>query len=139
MKTYKKRMLPLLLALTLSLSLLPTTALAAADPYDVYQGDGFYITATPFKISSPKYTAGTSARYKAGDKTFHNGALIVWSDEDYDGNYVNRQFVDELNLVDKNGNILLPEGSMMANSTIYNYSRYQNYDPSDGVFSIGTE
>ena len=134
MRTFKKRLIPMLLALALSLSLLPVTARAAADPYDVYQGDGFYITATPFQISSPKYTVGASTRYKAGDKTFHNGVLLVWSDEDYDGNYVNRQFVDELNLVDKNGNVLLPEGSMMANSTVYNYSRYQHYDPSDGVF-----
>ena len=47
----RKKWLSMALALILCMSLLPTGALAYEGEikpvYDVYQGDGFYITATP--------------------------------------------------------------------------------------------
>ena len=53
-----------LFSLALCLVLLPAPSLAAdgkvEQVYDVYQGDGFYITAKPYTLKSTKYTMGNS-------------------------------------------------------------------------------
>ena len=136
MKTRKKRLLSLLLALALSLSLLPVTARAAAEPCDVYQGDGFYITATPYKLNSTKYRLPASnGSTFAGDSQFYEGLIMVYTDLDADENYVNRQYVYELNWADRDGNIVLPEGSLKANSRVYDLSRFHHFDVSEGILA----
>ena len=135
MKTFKKRLIPMLLALTLSLSLLPVTARAAEAPCDVYQGDGFYITATPSKLNSTKYRLPASnGSTLAGDLQFYDGLIMVYSDLDSDENYVNHQYVYELNWADRNGNIVLPEGSLKANAQVYNHSKY-HFSVSEGILA----
>lgn len=101
----KKRIISLALVLILAFSLLPTGALAASSKiYDVYQGDGFYITVKPFALKSNKYTFNDVL-----DGLFHDGMLAVCT-ADVDENYVNRVFVNEFNYADKDGNILFPAG-----------------------------
>lgn len=90
----KRKALSAILILALCLSLLPVAALAddkVEQVYDVYQGDGFYITAKPYTLKSTKYTMGNSHNYNF-DGRFHDGMIAVWTD-DVDENYVNRQFV----------------------------------------------
>lgn len=137
MKAFKKKLLPMLLALTLSLSLLPTTARAEyPQPCDVYQGDGFYITATPYKLNSTKYRLPSSnGSTFAGDSQFYEGLIMVYADMDSDENYVNRQYVYELNWADRDGNIVLPEGSLKANDRVYDLSRFHHFDVSEGILA----
>ena len=135
MKAFKKRLLPMLLALAMSLSLLPVTARAddtVREVYDVYQGDGFYITATPFKINSNKYTMGNSTDHIL-DGRFHDGMYMVSTSRDCDENYVNREFINEFNFVDKNGNVLFPEGIFHYDWHIVNYGTKGDLSPSEGL------
>lgn len=125
----------MLLALALSLSLLPVTALAA-DPCDVYQGDGFYITATPYKLNSTKYRLPASnGSTLAGNLQFYDGLVMVYNDTESDENYVNRKYVYELNWADRDGNIVLPEGSLKANDRVYDLSRFHHFDVSEGILA----
>lgn len=127
----KKRILAL--ALAVCLGLLSTTALADETPtvYDVYQGDGFYITAKPYTLKSTKYTMGTSNSF-VFDGQFHDGLLAVWT-ADVDENYVNRQFVREYNFADKDGNVIFPSGFFHDDFDIHNYGRQGYMSPSEGM------
>ncbi len=128
----KKNIMSLLLALGLCLSLLPTAVLADETPplCDVYQGDGFYITAKPYKLNSTKYALiGSNAE---GCRTFYDGYLVVTS-ADVDENYVNRRFMQKFNLADKEGNIVLPEGKMHYWDGILTYLKSGQLVPFDGL------
>lgn len=124
----KRQLLAGLLALIMALALLPATALADEDPplCDVYQGDGFYITVKPFAVKSTKYTLCKV------NQNFYDGYVFVET-ADIDENYVNRRFVRELNLADKDGNIVLPEGRMHYSSAITTYLTSGRYAPSEGL------
>ena len=130
----KTRFLSLALCLALCLALLPAPALAADSKveqvYDVYQGDGFYITAKPYTLKSTRYTMGNSHNYNF-DGRFHDGMIAVWT-ANVDENYVNRQFVQEYNFADKDGNILFPEGLFHGDYYIYN-KHEGDMAPSDGM------
>lgn len=130
----KRKILSMALLLAVCLSLLPTAALAADDKveqvYDVYQGDGFYITARPYTLKSTKYTMGKSHDFNF-DGRFHDGMIAVWT-ADVDENYVNRQFVREYNFADKDGNIIFPEGLFHGHYDIYS-KREGEMSPSDGM------
>lgn len=130
----KRKILSMALLLAVCLSLLPTAALAADDKveqvYDVYQGDGFYITARPYTLKSTKYTMGNSHDYNF-DGRFHDGMIAVWT-ANVDENYVNRQFVQEYNFADKDGNILFPEGLFHGDYYIYN-KHEGDMAPSEGM------
>ncbi len=132
----RKKWLSMALALILCMSLLPTGALAYEGEikpvYDVYQGDGFYITATPFTIKSTKYTMGNSA-YRVLDGQFHDGLFAVKTNANVDENYINRKFIDELNYVDKNGNVMFPEGIFHFDWDMNNYGREGDFSPSEGL------
>lgn len=128
----KKGFLSLALALSLCFSLTPTAALAEENPplCDVYQGDGFYITAKPYKLNSTKYALiGSNAE---GVRSFYDGYLVVTS-ADVDENYVNRRFVREFNLADKEGNIVLPEGKMHYWDGILTYLKNGQLVHSEGL------
>ena len=130
----KTRFLSLTLCLALCLALLPAPSLAAdgkvEQVYDVYQGDGFYITAKPYKLNSTRYTMGNSHNYNF-DGRFHDGMIAVWT-ANVDENYVNRQFVQEYNFADKDGNILFPDGLFHGHYDIYS-NREGEMNPSDGM------
>lgn len=127
----KRQLLAGLLALIMALALLPATALADEDlPLcDVYQGDGFYITVKPFAVKSTKYTLCKV------NQNFYDGYVFVET-ADIDENYVNRRFVRELNLADKDGNIVLPEGRMHYSSAITTYLTSGHYAPSEGLVAF---
>ena len=131
----KTRFLSLTLCLALCLALLPAPSLAAdgkvEQVYDVYQGDGFYITAKPYKLNSTRYTIGNSNSF-VFDGGFHDGMLAVWT-ADVDENYVNRQFVREYNFADKDGNVIFPSGFFHDDFAIHNYGRTGEMSPSEGM------
>ena len=130
----KKRLISLALVLVLCLALLPA-ALADEKPplCDVYQCDGFYITAKPYKLNSTKYKLlGTNAT----TYHFYDGHILVET-ANVDENYVNRRFVQELNLADKDGNIVLPEGSMYYKAGDFtSYLKTGRYGPSEGLMAF---
>ena len=72
----RKRILSLALALCLGLGLLTVPAGAAANPCGfpaAFQGDGYYITATPYEIQDEGW-------YLSGKTAFHEGLVMVYQD-----------------------------------------------------------
>lgn len=130
----KRKALSVALLLALCLSLLPTAALAVDSKveqvYDVYQGDGFYITARPYTLKSTKYIMGNSHNYNF-DGRFHDGRIAVWT-ANVDENYVNRQFISEYNFADKDGNILFHDGLFHGHYDIYS-NHEGEMNPSEGI------
>ena len=56
-----------------------------------------------------------------------------WANANVDENYINRKFIDELNYVDKNGNVMFPEGIFHFDWDMNNYGREGDFSPSEGL------
>ena len=96
----KKRFLSLALALGLCLTLLTVPAAAAETEYfpAAFQGDGYYITATPYEIQDEGW-------YLSGKLAFHEGLVMVYQDAqemDSQGYYTGQTY-QRVGYADKTG------------------------------------
>lgn len=100
----KKRFLSLALALGLCLTLLTVPAAAAETEYfpAAFQGDGYYITATPYEIQDEGW-------YLSGKLAFHEGLVMVYQDAqemDSQGYYTGQTY-QRVGYADKTGKVVL--------------------------------
>lgn len=108
----KKRILSLALALCLGVGLMPATALAAAEPIgripDVFQGDGLYITATPWELqASDGWYVPESYALVSG--VIREGMVQVWKDVqavDSSGYYTGSTY-QRIGYADRTGKLVL--------------------------------
>ena len=73
----KKRILPLALSLCLCLALMPAASATESLGFpDAFQGDGYYITATPYEIQDDDWYIDSNRGISNFD--FHEGLIIVY-------------------------------------------------------------
>ena len=128
----KKRILSLALSLCLCLALMPAAAATETgitdEIPDVFQGDGLYITVTPWSIqnNSEGWTLAKVGLNEAADENyFHGGFIPVFRNEkevDEFGYYTGKT-INYINYVDTEGNLL-------------NLSGFENPPPSNSALPL---
>lgn len=135
----KKRIFSLLLACTLSISILPIGAAAAGayprpDLPDVFQGDGLYITVEPWEVKTDreyKITLGTG---------FSEGFVPIYFVEEVRDDYGYVTGTEStINYADRDGNLLLDSGvpsyrADQAGSEYFSEGLCPFYDKDTGLF-----
>ena len=117
----KKRILSLALSLCLCLALLPAASAAEAEPFgqvpDVFQGDGFYITADRWEIKNNDegWTSIDGQGWTALEG-IHDGYIAVLRQERAvdDHGYYTGGINFYINYVDLEGNLLWDEGGLFT-------------------------
>ncbi|WP_417093850.1 hypothetical protein [Intestinimonas timonensis] len=109
----KKRIFSLLLTCGLAIALMPVASAADVPPDeipDVFQGDGLYITVTPWKIenNSEGWALAKELNSSADENCFHDGYIAVHrsAEEVDDFGYLTGRTVEYMNYVDTEGNLL---------------------------------
>lgn len=143
----KKRIFSLLLTCTLAAALIPAASAADVSPDeipDVFQGDGLYITVTPWEIknNSEGWALAKELNSSADENCFHDGYIAVHrsAEEVDDFGYLTGRTVEYMNYVDTEGNLLDLSGwenpLTFQNSMAFPFSEGMAvyYDDETGLF-----
>ena len=143
----KKRIFSLLLTCALAAALIPAASAADVPPDempDVFQGDGLYITVTPWEIknNSEGWALAKGLNSSADENCFHGGYIAVHRsvEEVDDFGYLTGRTVDYINYVDTEGNLLDLSGwenpPTFQNSMAFPFSEGMAvyYDDETGLF-----
>lgn len=143
----KKRILTSLLTCALVAALMPAASAAEVPPDeipDVFQGDGLYITVTPWTIknNSEGWALAKNFNSSADENCFHDGYIPVYrSVEATDAfGYLTGGTIDYMNYVDTEGNLLDLSGwenpPTFQNSMAFPFSEGMAvyYDDETGLF-----
>lgn len=143
----KKRILSLALTLCLCLALMPAASAAEPEPIgrvpDVFQGDGLYITATPWEIknNTDGWQLIEESSWQGGGPFFSDGyATVLRSEREVDDyGYYTGFLIYFMNLVDTEGNLMWEEPVRWCNLPgttdvfIFSEGLVGYYDPETGL------